>query len=146
MESIMSHTILESYINSQWKGKGELWLDPAGNDAILYDCEMNIEKDVCHYCWIYEGEKQQGSYTFKEGLNTWTDTWHQPDSSQCKLTDDWGIFTLKHEYEVPENPTWGWMSRLSERPDGTLVLQMTNIAPWGEDGRAVRMIFEKIEA
>lgn len=39
--------------------------------------------------------------------------------------------------------SWGWQSKLSERPDGTLVLQMTNFAPWGEEGRAARMVFTR---
>lgn len=55
-----------------------------------------------------------------------------------------GLFTVKSTYEVPSNPNWGWQSKLTELPDGTLVLQMTNIAPWGEEGRAVRMIFSRI--
>jgi hypothetical protein len=32
---------------------------------------------------------------------------------------------------------------LSERPSGELVLQMTNVAPWGEEQRAVRMVFTR---
>jgi len=36
--------------------------------------------------------------------------------------------------------TWGWRIALCHRaPTGELVLQMTNIAPWGEEARAVRM-------
>jgi hypothetical protein len=35
---------------------------------------------------------------------------------------------------------WGWRIGLSLRaPTGELVLRMTNIAPWGEEARAVRM-------
>ena len=42
-------------------------------------------------------------------------------------------------------PRWGWRMMLSLRPpfEGapeSLVLQMTNIAPWGEEARAVRMV------
>jgi len=39
-----------------------------------------------------------------------------------------------------EGPPWGWRVAVAHRPSGELVLQMTNIKPWGEDGRAVRMI------
>ena len=36
---------------------------------------------------------------------------------------------------------WRWRIGLSVRePSGELVLQMTNVAPWGEETRAVRMI------
>ena len=48
---------------------------------------------------------------------------------------------MSHEYQVGDEPNWVWCSILSKRPDGALVLQMTNIAPWGEEGRAVRMVF-----
>jgi hypothetical protein len=44
-----------------------------------------------------------------------------------------GSFTLNDNGTVW---TDSWQSKLSEGPDGSLVLQMTNITPWGEDGRA----------
>jgi hypothetical protein len=130
-----------------WSGKGELWLDPEGNKADLFDCQLQIDIDSINYTWIYEGETKNGSFKFNDGGVTWIDTWHQPESVECKnISDSWGIFTVKHSYEVPSSPSWGWQSKLTERPDGTLVLQMTNVAPWGEGGRAVRMIFSRVKS
>jgi len=58
----------------------------------------------------------------------------------------WVFFTVHHAYDVLDNPSWGWQSKLSERPDGCLILQMTNITPWGEEERAVRMAFTREKA
>lgn len=129
---------------TKWKGKGELWLDPAGNSAELYDCELKIESDAIRYSWLYENEVKSGSFTFNDDGAIWVDSWHQQNSVQGNTVPNaWGIFTISHEYEVPDSPNWGWRSKLSERPDGSLVLQMTNITSWGEEGRAVRMVFHR---
>lgn len=143
----MTKLWLNKLAGTKWSGSGELWIDPKGNDADLYDCKLNIEADAIYYSWSYENETKQGSYTFNESGAVWEDSWHQPKSVQCvNATEFWGIFNVSHTYEVPDNPNWGWQSKLSERPDGSLVLQMTNITPWGEDSRAVRMVFTRAKA
>jgi len=130
----------------KWSGSGELWLDPQGNNVDLYDCTLSIEADVLHYTWLYKGQSNSGSFTFNGSGATWIDTWHQPTPATCQdVTAAWGLFTVEHEYRVPSNPNWGWRSKLSKRPNGDLVLQMTNIAPWGEEGRAVRMVFTPVQ-
>lgn len=127
---------------SKWIGKGELWLDPEGNEVNRFDCSMWFEPDSLNYNWLYDGKTEQGVFTFHESNAGWIDSWHQPDIVTCHYEPGaWGLFTIAHAYEVPGSPAWGWRSILSERPDASLVLQMTNIAPWGEEGRAVRMIF-----
>jgi len=136
---------LTKLAGTKWKGKGELWLDPEGNTADSYDCELYIEDDAINYSWRYENETKSGCFTFNTSGVSWVDSWHQKNAVQCSsVPKAWGIFTLSHEYEVPNSPNWGWRSKLSERPDGSLVLQMTNITPWGEEGRAVRMIFNRV--
>jgi len=138
---------LEKFAGTKWKGKGELWLDPEGNSAEVFDCQLNIENDAIHYTWLYENEEKTGSYTFNDVGAIWGDSWHQQTPVQCfNAKNAWGIFTIIHEYKVPNNPNWGWRSKLSERPDGSLVIQMTNITPWGEEGRAVRMVFNSEQA
>ena len=131
-------------VDTNWTGTGELWLDPEGNNADQYGCELDVETDAIYYTWCYENETKKGSFTFDDSGATWLDTWHQPKLVECLyVPDTWGLFTVKNTYDVPSSPCWGWQSKLSERPDGTLVLQMTNIAPWGEEGRAVRMVFTR---
>lgn len=134
---------LQKYDQSEWSGSGELWLDPEGNDTYRFDCRMRIEDKKLHYSWSYQNETIKGSFTFHQGGGSWIDSWHQPEPADCiDVPNAWGLFTFQHSYQVPSNPDWGWQIKLSERPTGQLVLQMTNIAPWGEEGRAVRMIFE----
>ena len=133
---------LTKFAGTKWKGRGELWLDPDGNAAELYDCALSIQDDTVEYSWLHGNELMHGSFTFNETGAIWVDSWHQERPMQCYgIPKEWGIFTVGHEYEVPDDPNWGWRSKLSERPDGSLVLQMTNITPWGEEARAVRMVF-----
>lgn len=138
---------LKNLSGTEWSGRGELWLDPDGNNSEKYDCELNIGIDAIHYSWVYEGQRIEGSFSFNEGGAIWVDGWHQKGCVHCANESGvWGIFTVRHTYAVPGNPDWGWRSQLSQRPNGSLVLQMTNIAPWGEEGRAVRMVFTRDNA
>ena len=143
----MVRQFLTKLEGSNWTGRGELWLDPEGNKADSYDCQLHVENDAITYTWVYENETKKGNFTFNESGARWFDSWHQQEPVKCKdVSDAWGLFTFKHTYDVPSIPSWGWQSKLSERPDGSLVLQMTNIAPWGEESRAVRMIFFQVKS
>jgi len=124
-----------------------LWLDPEGNTADISDCTLSIDSGVLSYTWVYDGDTKIGSFTFHDSDVEWTDSWHQSEAAHCRyLSDAWGLFTVEHTYSVPSTPDWGWRSKLSQRPDGSLVLQMTNIAPWGEEGRAVRMVVQRVQS
>ncbi|MEM1254083.1 MAG: hypothetical protein AAGI69_16755 [Cyanobacteria bacterium P01_H01_bin.21] len=138
---------MNDFQGSQWQGRAELWLDPEGNRVDTSECTLAIELDVLSYTWVYEGEPKTGAFTLHKDGATWTDSWHQPEPAHCRyLSDAWGLFTVEHSYSAPSSPDWGWRSKLSQRPDDSLVLQMTNIAPWGEEGRAVRMIFQRVNS
>lgn len=129
---------------TQWSGRAELWTDPEGNDTILCDCSLMILPETLSYTWACGDEPQTGTFVFSEEGATWSDTWHQPEPVLCRYFVGFrGRFTIGYSYPAPPGPDWGWRITLSQRPDQSLVLQMTNIAPWGEEGRAVRMIFEK---
>jgi hypothetical protein len=140
----MSQAWMHDFQGSEWTGQAELWLDPSGNEAAISECTLAINSGVLSYTWTYEGDRKTGSFTFHENGTTWSDSWHQPEPVQCEyIQEAWGLFTVGYSYAVPSGPNWGWRSKLSQRPDGSLVLQMTNIAPWGEEGRAVRMVFQR---
>lgn len=135
---------LDKLDKTEWVGRGELWLDPNGNEVTVYDCKLKIAGKSFRYFWSYEGKIVEGNYSLTESGGTWVDSWHQPEQANCvAVPNASGLFTLQHSYKVPSSPSWGWRSKLSERPTGELVLQMTNITPWGEEGRAVRMIFSQ---
>lgn len=143
----MIKQLLNKFAGTKWSGSGELWLDPEGNNSDKYDCDLTIDFEAIHYSWVFDNEIKKGSFIFNADGAIWADTWHQPEPVQCfNVAKAWGIFTINYAYEVPNNPKWGWQSKLSERPDGSLVLQMTNITPWGEEGRAVRMVFTREKA
>lgn len=138
----MNKQWLTKMAGTNYPGVGELWLDPKGNVTNQSDCRITIEENEILYSWSYENKIQNGRFTFNALGAIWVDSWHQSESVQClNVSEAWGLFTLFHSYEVPNNPNWAWRSKLSERPDASLVLQMTNITPWAEEGRAVRMVF-----
>ena len=140
----MANNWTEEFDSTEWAGVGELWLDPEGNDVERYECSMTIGLNTLSYKWAYEGEEKQGRFEFLDDGATWSDSWHQSNSAKClPVQNTNSLFAIEHTYTDPSEPSWRWRSQLSERPDGSLVLQMTNITPWGEEGRAVRMIFKK---
>lgn len=143
----MKENWLTKFADSHWTGNGELWLDPESNNTEHYECTLKIDTGEIHYTWLYDSEIRKGSFLFNsDEYTTWIDSWHQPSPVKCtNLSNAWGLFTIEHSYEVPSNPNWSWRSKLSQRPDGSLVLQMTNMTPWGEEGRAVRMVFSRKE-
>lgn len=130
---------LSALDGTRWKGTAELWLDPLGNEAERSDCTVSVHSQVVSYTWSQEEKAHQGCITLHENGADFTDTWHQPEPMKCsRLPDDRGLFQVQGRYG-PESD-WGWRIGLSLRGTDELVLQMTNIAPWGEEARAVRMI------
>jgi hypothetical protein len=135
---------LEELANTRWRGTGELWLDPLGDEAHRYDCTLAVGTDAIEYTWSHEGQPHQGRIELRDGSARWSDGWHQPQQVDCRAVPGaWGLLALHYSYSAPGSPDWGWRITLSQRPTGELVLQMTNIAPWGEEARAVRMLLTR---
>ena len=135
---------LAQLAGTAWVGSGELWLDPDGNEAHRYECSLTVDATKVSYTWSHEGKPNQGTITLRDPGAVWSDTWHQPQAMSCSaVPDSWGLLDLRYSYPVPGGPDWGWRILLSRRPRGELVLQMTNVTPWGEEGRAVRMVFKQ---
>jgi len=125
---------------SQWAGQAELWLDPAGDQAQRCPCTVRVETDAVVYAWSYEGKPQAGRLSLREGGADFSDTWHSPTAMRCTgAPAPWCLVDMLGTYAAG-GEDWGWRITLSLRPAGELVLQMTNVAPWGEEGRAVRMV------
>jgi len=125
---------------TNWVGTAELWLDPLGDSADRSDCTLSVDGHVLRYTWSHEGKENAGSITLRADAADFTDTWHQPEPMACpRLAGAPGLFQVQGAYG-PESD-WGWRIGLVLRaPTDELVLQMTNIAPWGEEVRAVRMV------
>ncbi len=124
---------------TQWVGSAELWLDPLGDNVVQSDCTVSVDGNVVRYTWSHEGKAHQGSLTVREDGAEFSDSWHQPEPMKCiRVAGAWGIFQLQGEYGADLD--WRWRTALCFRePTQQLVLQMTNVAPWGEEARAVRM-------
>ena len=122
-----------------WTGTAELWVDPLGDAVTRSACTLTVENDVVRYTWSHAGEAHQGSLTFRDGGADFVDTWHQPQPMRCaSVPGAWGLLQVQGEYGHESD--WRWRTALCVRaPTGELVLQMTNVAPWGEEARAVRM-------
>ncbi len=134
-------TNLGALSGRKWAGKGELWLDETGNDAEVCDCTLGVVDGRLVYTWSYQGKPQEGSLTPVDGGFELKDTWHSPTAMRCEgVAGTWALLDGRGTYPAGDGPDWGWRVTLAHRPSGELVLQMTNIKPWGEEGRAVRMI------
>lgn len=129
---------------TDWAGTCELWLDALGDEALRSACAMRVEGPVLRYTWSYEGKQHVGSIAIDANGATFTDTFHSSEPMVCrKLADAWGLVSVQGEYG--EARDWRWRIGVYHRtgPDGQLVVQMTNVAPWGEEMRAVRMVGER---
>jgi len=131
---------LSELSGTRWTGAAELWLDPLGDQASRSDCTIAVDAGGVRYAWSHEGKAHEGSVTLNERGADFQDTWHQKEPMECAtVRGAGGLFQVQGSYGPEQD--WGWRIGLSFRaPTGELVLQMTNIAPWGEEARAVRMI------
>ena len=137
----MTRSSLQKLAGLSMQGHAELWLDPLGNEATTSDCTISVYDKGFDYTWSHEGKPQRGHLELNPGGAEWSDTWHQPQPMECTtVPESWSIVDVIGTYAAGEGPAWGWRISLSERPGGELVLQMTNVAPWGERARAVRMV------
>jgi hypothetical protein len=125
---------------TRWRGSAELWLDPLGDIAERSDCTLAIDGETVNYTWSYQGSPQSGLIVLSPTGAQFSDTWHQPEPMTCqRLQGARGLFQVLGAYG-PDGD-WGWRIGLHQRtPSGEMVLQMTNITPWGEEVRAVRMV------
>lgn len=142
----MRSPLPESLASTRWTGSGELWLDPTGNRAETGPCTLAIEADRIRYTWERGGTTHAGEFVLDPAGARWSDTFHQPQPTRLRpIPAARGLLAFEYDYPAPPDPDWGWRIHLSRRPGGELVLQMTNITSWGEEARAVRMVFTRAE-
>ncbi len=128
-------------IVGQWKGQCELWEDPQGNVVQNSECSMQVEEHSLSYQWSYQGKAHQGELKLRPDGADFSDTWHQESTIAGQLVSTPSLATVHYNYME----TWGWRINVCHRePTGEAVVQMTNIAPWGEEARAVRMTFTRV--
>lgn len=135
---------LQELVGSRWTGQGELWLDPLGYEVHRCECEIEIADGAIHYRWSHEGTPHTGKLALRPDGADFTDSFHSSTPMAfVNVANRWGLVDVFGTYPAPDGPAWGWRIILAHRPTGELVLQMTNVTPWGEEGRAVRMICKR---
>jgi len=134
---------LKELVGSKWAGRSELWLDPLGDELTEGSCTLEVLATGIAYTWTHEGETKTGSVVLSEEGGTFTDTFHSSSAMDCRnLVGNRGLFLIEGTYG--DKNEWGWLIGLSHRTSSDeLVLQMTNIAPWGEEARAVRFVCQR---
>lgn len=145
-------TSWEDLVGTAWAGDAELWLDPLGDRAERSSCRVRVEPEGLSYAWSHDGKPQTGELRRTTGGATFQDTFHAAKPMTCaaaaapfgSLLDVLGTYGGE--------PAWGWRIVVALRPDlaaieagqppgrGELLVQMTNLAPWGEEVRAVRFV------
>jgi len=134
---------IDQHAGAEWSGPAELWIDPTGNEALTSGSRLRVVEDGIEYTWSFRGEKQLGRIRLHDGVLRWQDSWHQPDGVDLEPVKGHGaLMAGEYSYPAGAGPDWHWRIKLVVRPDDTPVLQMINIAPWGEEARAVRMVLE----
>lgn len=129
---------------SEWSGSNELWVDPSGNETEHSDATLQVGPDGIAYTWAYKGTAHRGELREIDGRLQWSDSWHQPAGvSLTPVSGHGALMAAEYSYPAGTGPDWHWRIKLAQRPDDSLVLQMTNIAPWGEEARAVRMVLQR---
>lgn len=130
----------------EWTGEGELWLDPTGDEAVRFECTASSTSSAIDYKWFHDDTQHRGRVRWTGDGGTFQDTYHTPEETACRRVEGArGVVGLTFDYPAGEGPDWGWEVHVSLRPGGQLVVQMTNVAPWGEKTRAARMVFEEEE-
>ena len=132
-------TTLSELEGTSWIGSNELWLDPLGDQVLKSDGTIEIRPREVRYAWHHQGAEQRGSLSIDDGHVAFLDSFHSRETMTCRVIGG-ARGLLQAEGSYGEHGEWGWRIGLFHRaPTQTLVLQMTNVAPWGEEARAVRM-------
>ena len=129
--------------DTHWAGTNELWLDPMGDKVTTCNATLHVEGSKVIYTWSHGGQTQHGTLSFTGETASFCDTFHSTDAMVCAaLPGAKGLAQVQGKYGPDKD--WGWRIGLVYRtPMEQLVLQMTNIAPWGEEARAVRMALKR---
>ena len=128
---------------THWTGKAELWLE-GDAAADVSDCMLYVVDGRVEYTWSFKGQARTGTLSPADDGVDFQDTFHSSAAMRLShIEGSWALLDAKGTYEASEGPPWGWRVSIARRASGELVLQMTNIMPWGEYERAARMVVSK---
>jgi hypothetical protein len=123
----------------KYAGKHELWMRP-DTPALEGDVRASLDDNVLSWTWTLDDDKHEGRLHL-DG-SSWQDSFHQSEAAPLQAAPAHGArFGFSCQYGPPDSP-WTWLIAVCERPEGQLVVQMTNITPWGERQLAVQWIMD----
>lgn len=145
-----------AFLEGRWKGINRLnlpWLPEPVRESeseALVLSRIGCQCLEISYTWNYEGTAQDGLLLLTvapEGNDVsafWTDSWHSANTLMpCNgsISDD-GVVDIKGSYSVPDNPDWGWRTKILPVNSGFRYL-MFNVTPEGEEVWAVETEFSR---
>lgn len=127
-----------------YTGSNTLWL---GDDAPpeTSSATADVRGSELAYTWSFRGTAHRGVITLGDGGLHWVDSFHQSTGVELWSVPAHGALAAGwYAYPAGDgSPDWSWRLAVCGRPDGTLVVQMTNITPWGEEAPAVRLVLSR---
>ena len=128
---------------SQWEfelkytGQHKLWMDH-DKPPILGDITATLEDGVLRWRWAFKDKHHEGQLHL-DG-SSWNDSFHQNEPQALELEPSRGARVAAGYVYGPTDQPWSWRISVSDRPDGSMLVQMTNFTPWGEGHPAVEWV------
>ena len=94
------------------------------------------------YRWSHEQADRYGEMLICGPTVAWCDTFHQCASVMHLLGEGEG-FKVTGNYTWEGSPPWGWRIEITNPTPDSLLLEMTNISPEGEEELAVRAQYRR---
>lgn len=133
-------------LQGQWTGTSQLWLDPR-KPAIDSEATAHVTNEQIRYHWKNGDKAHDGVIVVHDEGIRWKDSFHQPSETELQPQHPFGaLVSAAYAYTADPDPIWHWRIVVFQRPDGSLVIQMTNIPPWGEESPAARLVFQPTPA
>jgi Protein of unknown function (DUF1579) len=144
-----------------WAGTYRLWFEPGapiseapqrGTIRSVLDGRFLLHE----YEWRFDDKIRTGIALYGYHLDearwecAWVDSFHCGSSilfSQTAGVVDPAHLAVLGSYgdgQTPPGPRWGWRTEIEQPDDDTLVIVMTNIAPDGEEAKAVEVRYARV--
>lgn len=152
----LSSTELFKAISGSWSGTANTWFEPeemSDTSAIQGTIATLLEGRFCEfkYTSTVTGKPIEGRYIF--GFNTdrdtfqaaWVDSFHMGSAMMsCEGSATATGFSVAGNYDVPDNPPWGWRTEVAYEHPNTLTVTMYNITPDGQEDKGVAFTLRRV--